>query len=654
MKTKISISLIILTFLVGGFFTYRCNDGEKDSNGEEETEFYKYPLTQLTKDQARDLDPSWCSNDKIVFWSTRTGNGDLYSINIDGTSLTRLTFSSEKEMDPSCSPNGSKVIYTLEKTGDINLWMLDLNTSETKQLTTDFGLWSAFSHDGEKIAYSGGNSDIYVMDIDGSNKVRLTSSSESEYAPCFSPDDSMIVYSKGEPGGGDPPEKGTANLWMMEATGSNQELLFSSDGEQVCFQEGWKGNKIVFMDANTPHPVIKLMNEDGTNKEEIASHSDFDNGDPAFSPDGSKIAFMTNKSGNSDIWIMELSTTGVACYIHRDSNGIWSSWENPGSNTTLNCPALITGSDGSIHYAVRGTDNNIYYINKDLSGNWTTWENVQRLYTSDSPALAATSDGIHLAARGTDNHVYYSYRNSTGKWSGWENPDSGATSSSPSLCSTIDGSIHLVIKGTDGSVYYNYRTPDGRWSSWEHVHRGYTLSSPAIINDSNGYIYLALRGADNGVYFCYRDLSGNWSSWEHVQGCYTCDSPAISSNFYGIHLAVRGTDNGVYYSSRDSSGNWSAWENPDSGATSSSPALCSTPDGYVHLVIRGIDSSVYYNRREFSGIWSSWENLGLGSTNDSPAITYTSDNNIHIALKGKDYNSVIKSRRTTSGNRSRK
>jgi len=287
--------LVLLVFLLN--FVVGCIQKEVKYQG----------VFQLTTAPGRDADPSWCSNDKIVYWSTRTGNGDIYLVNIDGTNETRLTNSSAKEIDPACSPDGTKIVYAVEEQGSINLWIINIDGSENKQLTTDMGNWPSWSPSEDKIAYSS-NGDIWIMDADGSNKTRLTSSPEMEYAPCFSPDGSQIIYSKGEPGGGDPlnPSKGSADLWIMNVDGSNQRLFFSSEGEQVCFQEGWRQGKIVYMDANTPHPTVWIMDEDGSNKRQLFSSSNCANGDPALSPDGKMIAWMSNKNGNDDIWIAHI------------------------------------------------------------------------------------------------------------------------------------------------------------------------------------------------------------------------------------------------------------------------------------------------------------------------------------------------------------
>ena len=94
----------------------------------------------------------------------------------------------------------------------------------------------------------------------------------------------------------------------MNVDDSNQKLLFSSEGEQVCFQGGWHSGRIMYMDTNAPHPTVWVMNDDGSNKKQLLSDPRYANGAPAFSPDGTRIAWMSNKRGSDDIWVQTSPT----------------------------------------------------------------------------------------------------------------------------------------------------------------------------------------------------------------------------------------------------------------------------------------------------------------------------------------------------------
>ena len=93
------------------------------------------------------------TNGKIVFWSNRDGNYEIYVMDADGSNQTNLTNSNDLyERFPSWSPDGTKIIFT-----------------------------SA----GVRLVFGGadGNGDIFVMDADGSNQTRLTNNSASDMYP---------------------------------------------------------------------------------------------------------------------------------------------------------------------------------------------------------------------------------------------------------------------------------------------------------------------------------------------------------------------------------------------------------------------------------------------------------------------------------------
>ena len=97
-------------------------------------------------------------------------------------------------------------------------------TSFGALLATAADSFPAWSPDGKRIAFSSerdGNDEIYVMDTDGSNLIRLTNRPELDWWPAWSPDGMRIAYAtqKGKPG------DWHHEIWIMNADGSNQICL---------------------------------------------------------------------------------------------------------------------------------------------------------------------------------------------------------------------------------------------------------------------------------------------------------------------------------------------------------------------------------------------------------------------------------------------
>ena len=137
-----------------------------------------------------------------------------------------------------------------------------------------------------KIAFTStrdGNSEIYVMNPDGTNQIRLTTNPGSDETPAWSPDGSRIAFRS--------IRDGVPGIFVMNASGSNQTRLtniqdydpaWSPDGSRIAFARST--NDPQFTDD------IHVMNADGSNQTRFTNNRGTD-GAPSWSPDGSRIAF---------------------------------------------------------------------------------------------------------------------------------------------------------------------------------------------------------------------------------------------------------------------------------------------------------------------------------------------------------------------------
>ena len=140
---------------------------------------------------------SWSPDGKqLVFSQVSEGNEDLYSCNSDGSNIVKLLDSLSNESFPMWSPNGQFIMFqqflSPEGETDINSFeiaVLNLQTGEVKALTNNnyMDIAARWSPDGSKIAFlsqAGGNDDseIYVMNADGSEVKKVTNTKEGAYA----------------------------------------------------------------------------------------------------------------------------------------------------------------------------------------------------------------------------------------------------------------------------------------------------------------------------------------------------------------------------------------------------------------------------------------------------------------------------------------
>jgi Tol biopolymer transport system component len=156
----------------------------------------------LTRDLADDKDPFWSSDGIYVFFtSIRDGDWEVFSKNIVSGELEQITDNNIADLQPIISNDGKKMAWLQRDAANVNnLWLMDLGTGETVQLT-DIGDVDGhvFSTDDSIIAFhsqAGGNTyDVYVVDIETGQIKNVTDSPDfNDLAPTFWCDTLIILY----------------------------------------------------------------------------------------------------------------------------------------------------------------------------------------------------------------------------------------------------------------------------------------------------------------------------------------------------------------------------------------------------------------------------------------------------------------------------
>ncbi|MBI1923348.1 PD40 domain-containing protein, partial [Candidatus Poribacteria bacterium] len=157
----------------------------------------------------------------------------------------------------------------------------------------------------EKIAFASdrdGNSEIYVMDPDGTNLVKLTDNTAVDQSPVWSPDGTKIAFYSDRDGDNE--------IYVMNADGTGLTQVTNNSGNDYGPSWSPDGNRIVFQSApNIPTQTdIWVMNaSDGSGLTELSNNLGGDG--PDWSPDGTTIAFSSIRDGNNNIWVMNVNGT---------------------------------------------------------------------------------------------------------------------------------------------------------------------------------------------------------------------------------------------------------------------------------------------------------------------------------------------------------
>lgn len=169
---------------------------------------------------------------RIFLTVSQGGNPDIFSINLDGEDLKRITNGPNGAMnvEPSISPDGKKIAFSSDRSGRPMIYIMDIGGGDAKRVTFA-GRYNAspqWSPDGKKITFAGWDSDhfdIFIMNSDGTGLERLTQARK------------------------------TNGKWS-----NNEDPTFSPDGRQIMFISDRTGKKQVF-----------IVNADGTNERRITA-----------------------------------------------------------------------------------------------------------------------------------------------------------------------------------------------------------------------------------------------------------------------------------------------------------------------------------------------------------------------------------------------
>lgn len=278
-----------------------------------------------------------------LFGQIASGEPERASALDSPDSIRRVTFAAEgADFDPHLDPTGQWLVYAStqhRKTSD--LYLKRVEGSAVTQLTNDPGndVMPVFSPDGKRIAFASdrsGNWDIYVMDVAGGQPVQVTNDATDDIHPSFSPDGKQLVYcSHGAQSG----------QWELVVVDIDNPATKRFIGYGLLPNWSPVENKIVFQRSRERGTrwfsvwTLDYVNGEGVRPTEIAASSNAAAITPNWSPDGKRLVFCTvmdpssdtqSRPRQADVWIIAADGTGRTNLTHSPFANLQPVWARDG------------------------------------------------------------------------------------------------------------------------------------------------------------------------------------------------------------------------------------------------------------------------------------------------------------------------------------
>lgn len=265
--------------------------------------------TKLLDSDAKDMNPHFSPDGKYIAFTRTSGSApnlviDTYVMNSDGTNVRNLSDDvTESCVGPKFNWDGSKITFFRNKVGTGNVLCIMDSDGSNKRYINDsngnpiVGDSPFFTPDGATIVFVRIDPDkqegaVYKVSVDGGNVTQLTNASDFDELPRVSPNGQYVIC-KYAPVKGGKSDVGRFSINQTPQTSSVTNLTNTGNDDEDSPMYSYEGDKITYMGtAGNNSMEIWVMNSDGTNKTRLTNNSEQDF-DPTFSPAGASPGQVT-------------------------------------------------------------------------------------------------------------------------------------------------------------------------------------------------------------------------------------------------------------------------------------------------------------------------------------------------------------------------
>jgi Tol biopolymer transport system component len=397
---------------------------------------------RLTTHPGNDLSPVWSPDGRHIAFTRVSEDGRERSISIIPalSGMERKIHSQGIRHDLwvellhgfaddklSWSPDGKLLAFT-DVDSTKSIFLLSLETLEQRQLTSapsggveaeDF--YPAFSADGKRLAFvrrvSWWVSDIYTVPVADGEPERLTFDAKNIDGLAWTPDGQEIIFSSNR--------GGAQGLWRIAASGGTAEPIAVGGQNVHTLTISPDGRRLAYAEYVEDMDISRIEIPGSPNQKVVPSKliaSTQVDGDGYFSPNGKRIAFASERSGNNEIWVCDSDGRNPVQLTFLESGSGTPNWSPDGKQIAFdarpqgNSDIFVMSAAGGTPKPLTAEPSEDFMPSWSRDGHWlyfgSTRSGVQEIWkipSNGGTAIQVTKEGGFRAFESTDGRwVYYS------------------------------------------------------------------------------------------------------------------------------------------------------------------------------------------------------------------------------------------------------
>lgn len=336
---------------------------------------------QLTASKGVEIPLQWHPDgDRLTYFATGQGGSiRAYVVTIAAGTETRM-LAEQRPAVGFWSPDGTKIAYMVIDGGKATIWLADSTGAEGRQLTTEgfeaLSPQDPWSPDGSEVLFQSsrtGTTDIWVVPVDGDSARQLTRDVRNDFNARWSPDGRWVLFQS---------ERGRqSDVWIVPAAGGmprrvtddeavESDVQWVPGSTQIAFTTGvtqrglWSHSLAdgsehritpdsirvggYDLSPDRTEVVYQVVRGGGVSDLQVAPvdggtprilvAGSAENAAPRWSPDGTKVLFMSNRAGNDDVWVVDATGGEPTRLTDWPTDELDAAWSTNGDSVYFTSP----------------------------------------------------------------------------------------------------------------------------------------------------------------------------------------------------------------------------------------------------------------------------------------------------------------------------